>query len=60
MLFSCIYFIYKKIYIIGIPGLLIAGVLVLFQPVILIIYAVLSMVLSGIFFNKIYLWYANK
>lgn len=60
MLFSWIYFIYKKLYIIGIPGLLIAGVLVLFQPVILIIYAVLSMVLSGVFFNKIYLWYANK
>lgn len=60
LLFSWIYFIYKKMYIIGIPGLLLAGLLILVQPVILIIYAALSMVLSGIFFNKIYLWFAKK
>lgn len=60
MLFSWIYFIYKKMYIIGIPGLLVAGILVLLQPVVLIIFAFLSMVLSGVFFNKLYLWYANK
>ena len=60
LLFSWIYFIYKKMYIIGIPGLLLAGILILVQPVILIIYAALSMILSGIFFNKILLWFANK
>ena len=60
LLFSWIYFIYKKMYIIGIPGLLLAGILILVQPVILIIYAALSMILSGIFFNKIFLWFANK
>lgn len=60
MLFSWIYFIYKKMYIIGIVGLSIAGILVLLQPVVSIIYVVLSMVLSGVFFNKIYLWYVNK
>lgn len=60
LLFSWIYFIYKKMYIIGIPGLLLAGILILVQPVILVIYAALSMVLSGIFFNKIFLWFANK
>lgn len=60
LLFSWIYFIYKKMYIIGIPGLLLAGILILVQPVVLIIYAALSMILSGIFFNKIFLWFANK
>ena len=60
MLFSWIYFIYKKMYIIGIPGLLVAGILVLYQQILLIIFAVVSMVLSGLFFNKIYLWHANK
>ena len=54
LLFSWIYFIYKKMYIIGIPGLLLAGILILVQPVVLIIYAALSMILSGIFFNKIF------
>lgn len=60
LLFSWIYFIYKKMYLIGITGLLIATILVLFQKVILIIYAVLSMILSGIFFNKIYKYFASK
>ena len=54
MIFSWIYFIYKKMYLIGIVGLMIAGVLVIYQRVILIIYAILSMILSGIFFNKIF------
>lgn len=60
LLFSWIYFIYKKIYIIGLPGLIVTGLLVLSQPVILLIYIILSMVISGVFFNKIYLFYANK
>lgn len=54
MIFSWIYFIYKKMYLIGIVGLMIAGILVIYQRVILIVYAIISMILSGIFFNKIY------
>lgn len=60
LLFSWIYFIYKKMYLIGIIGLIIAVVLFIYQQIVLIIYAVLSMTVSGILFNKIYLMNANK
>ena len=60
LIFSWIYFIYKKMYLIGITGLIIAGVLLLFEKIILIIYAVISMIISGLLFNKIYKWKAEK
>ena len=47
-------------YLIGITGLIIAGVLLLFEKIILIIYAVISMIISGLLFNKIYKWKAEK
>lgn len=60
LLFSWIYFINKKMYLIGIIGLVIAGVLVIYQRIALIVFAILSMIFSGIFFNKIYLSTVTK
>ena len=60
LLFSWIYFIYKKMYIIGIIGLLVMGILILYDKIIFFVYAVLSMIMSGLFFNKLYKWKANR
>ncbi len=60
-IFSWIYFIYKKIYLIGLIGLIIAGALVITKKwIIVILYAVISMIISGILFNKLYLRIARK
>ncbi len=55
LLFSWMYFLYRKLYLIGIIGLIITGIIIKFLPIILVPYIVLVMVGSGIFFNKIYL-----
>ncbi|MBR3210780.1 MAG: zinc-ribbon domain-containing protein [Bacilli bacterium] len=55
LLLSWIYFLYRKLYLIGMIGLAITGVIYKFFPAILIPYIVLSMVGSGLAFNKIYL-----
>lgn len=55
LLFSWMYFLYRKLYIIGILGLTLTGVILKFAPIIVVPYIVLSMVGSGLFFNKIYL-----
>lgn len=60
LLFSWIYYIYKKMYLIGIIGLIIIGILFIYNKIVLIIYMVVSMIISGIFFNKIHLWYTKK
>ncbi len=55
LLLSWIYFIYRKMYLIGTIGLFVTGLLVRFIPIITIPLIVLVMVGSGFFFNKIYL-----
>lgn len=55
LLLSWIYFLYRKVYLIGIIGLIITGLIIKYVPIIIIPYIVLSMVGSGLFFNKIYL-----
>ena len=60
LLFSWIYYIYKKMYLIGIIGLIIIGILFIYNKIVLIIYMVVSMIISGIFFNKMHLWYTKK
>ena len=60
LLLSWIYFLYRKLYIIGSIGLLITGIIVRFIPIIIIPYIVLVMVGSGIGFNKIYLMIVER
>lgn len=56
---SWIYFLYRKMYIIGITGLVITGLVCRFLTSYIIPYAILVMVLSGLLFNPIYRLYAN-
>lgn len=54
LLLSWIYFLYRKMYIIGIIGLIITGIVIrLFYPY-LVIYIAVVMILSGLLFNPIY------
>ena len=55
LLFSWIYFLYRKLYLIGIIGLVVTGIVIKFLPFLLIPCVILSMVGCGLFFNKIYL-----
>ncbi len=55
LLLSWMYFLYRKLYIIGIIGLAITGYVLRVTPNILPIYIIIVMVLSGILFNPIYL-----
>lgn len=54
MLLSWIYFLYRKMYVIGIIGLAIGGVIIRLYPKALVFYIVISMIGSGIIFNPIY------
>ena len=55
LLLSWVYFLYRKVYAIGIMGLVVTGAILVTYPIIMVPYIVLSMVFSGLFFNKIYL-----
>lgn len=58
-LLSWIYFLYRKMYIIGILGLVITGLVCRFLTSYIIPYAIIVMILSGLLFNPIYRLYAN-
>lgn len=60
LLLSWIYFLYRKLYIIGIIGLLVTGIILRFAQIVIVPYIVLSMVFCGLFFNKIYLDIVEK
>lgn len=60
MLFSWVYFLYRKVYLIGIIGLLITGIIIRFIPILTIPFIVISMLGIGFAFNKIYLSIAEK
>ena len=60
LLLSWMYFLYRKLYLIGIIGLAITGIIIKLFPMIIVPYIVLSMVFSGLFFNKIYLRMVEK
>lgn len=55
LLLSFIYFLYRKMYLIGFLGLLLSGFVVKLFPIATIPYIALVMIGSGFFFNKIYL-----
>lgn len=54
LLLSWIYFLYRKMYIMGIIGLTITGVIIRIYPNLLIYYVPIVMILSGLLFNPIY------
>ncbi|MBR6136615.1 MAG: zinc-ribbon domain-containing protein [Bacilli bacterium] len=55
LLLSFIYFLYRKMYLIGFLGLLLSGFVVKLFPIATIPYIALVMIGSGFLFNKIYL-----
>ena len=59
LLFSWMYFIYRKMYIVGIVGLAITGIIYIVMPILLPILIILSMVLSAVLFNSLYLMFVK-
>lgn len=59
LLLSWMYFIYRKMYITGVVGLIITGIVYKFYPSFIIPYAIIVMILSGFLFNPIYRLYAR-
>lgn len=53
-IFNWIYFLYRKMYLIGIFGLIITGVVILFFKKYFLIYYIVSSIIIGFLFNKIY------
>lgn len=60
LLLSWIYFLYRKLYLIGIIGLIVTGIILVWIPAIIVPYVILSMVFSGMFFNRIYLLFVER
>lgn len=56
LLFSWIYFLYRKLYITGIIGLIITYIVIMFFKDSLLIYLGIVALLSGLFFNKYYIF----
>lgn len=59
-LLSWMYVLYRKIYILGILGLLLLGVTITINLKLAIVYLLVSMILLGMFFNKIYIFFTSK
>ena len=60
LLMSWIYFLYRKLYLIGTLGLVLTGFVIRLFPKITPLYIVVVMMACGIFFNKIYLDIAER
>jgi len=60
LLLSWMYFLYRKLYIIGTIGLVITGIFIKFFPQYIIYYSIVVMILSGLLFNPIYIMVAKK
>lgn len=58
-IFNYIYFIYRKMYLIGILGLGVTLLVAIFLSNYFTIFILISMIVMGLFFNKIYVFYAN-
>lgn len=54
-LLNWMYVLYRKMYVIGIVGMLITGIIILLQPKFLIIYLLFVMLILGLSFNKVYI-----
>ena len=59
-IFNLFYYLYRKLYLIGIIGLVILWVLAVKKPILIIPYIILVAVISGVLFNPIYLKIANS
>lgn len=60
LLFSWMYFVYRKLYIIGIFGLILTGIVIKYLSVLIVPFIIISMLICGFMFNKIYLFVINK
>ena len=60
LLLSWIYFLYRKLYITGIIGLIITGIFIKFFTKYLIVFIIVSMIFSGLLFNPIYIAVAKQ
>ncbi len=58
-LLNWMYCLYRKMYITGIIGLIITGIVIVLFPKIFIFYAIITIIILGFVFNKIYLLSAN-
>lgn len=54
-LLNWMYILYRKMYLIGVIGLVITGIIIRLKPKNLIIYLLVAMVLIGLLFNKVYI-----
>lgn len=55
-LLNWMYILYRKMYIIGIVGLVITGIVIKLHPKNLLVYAGITMVVLGLIFNKLYIF----
>jgi len=59
-LLNWMYVLYRKMYLIGIIGMLLTGVIIILSPKFLLVYIVIVMAIIGLLFNKVYLLFAQK
>lgn len=59
-LFNLFYFLYRKVYSIGIVGLIILWVFAIKKPILIIPYIIVIAIISGVLFNPIYLKLASN
>jgi len=60
LLLSWMYVLYRKMYILGILGLVGLGIIISINKILIIIYVVTSMIILGLCFNKIYIFFSSK
>lgn len=53
------YILYRKMYVLGIVGMLITYIVILINPKFLLIYLFIMMILIGLFFNKLYIFFSK-
>ncbi|MBR1936630.1 MAG: DUF2628 domain-containing protein [Bacilli bacterium] len=59
-IFNWLYFIYRKMYITGILGLLVSLLIFIYIRILYLPFIILSMIIIGFTFNKIYVSYAKR
>lgn len=55
-LLNWMYVLYRKMYIIGIIGMIITGIVFLLRPKFIVVYLIVAMVIIGLTFNKLYIY----
>jgi len=60
LLLSWMYFLYRKLYLIGILGMTVTTLVFVYARSFLPIFIIISMLASAVIFNPIYLWWAKR